>query len=161
LKGSPLTFFGYESWAGVVDDVQHNGHLCYQVRRGNGPARTNPNQQYFETGPGQHVDGLQLYGQSVSVEVLVHKDILAVREKHENAFFGSQKELEAQALALWNTDDQKAASALLTQHADAQATGVLKDWWALSEQLYIRYNDGNFNTPDSIAQPVFLTGMVA
>jgi dipeptidase len=83
------------------------------------------------------------------------KDIKAVREQHESRFFGLQKELEAQALALWTSGDEKAARALLTSHSDQQAANVLKDWWALSEQLYIRYNDGYLNTPDGIAQPVF------
>ncbi|MGD9948848.1 MAG: dipeptidase [Desulfobulbus sp.] len=83
------------------------------------------------------------------------KDIQAVREKYESQFFGLQKDLEVQALELWNKGDQKSARALLTKHSDQLAANVLKDWWALSEQLYIRYNDGYLNTPDGIAQPVF------
>lgn len=83
------------------------------------------------------------------------QDLRAVRDKHEARFFGLQKGLEAQAQALWNKGDQKAARALLTRHADKLAGDVLTDWWALSEQLYIRYNDGYLNTPDGIAQAVF------
>lgn len=83
------------------------------------------------------------------------KDIAAVRARHEDSFFGSQQEVEAQALALWNQGEQKAAQTLLSKHSQERAAGVLKDWWTLSEQLYIRYNDGYFNTPDGIAQPVF------
>jgi dipeptidase len=83
------------------------------------------------------------------------KDIQAVREKHEARFFGTQKDLEARALALWNKGDRKGTRALLTKHSDQQAAAVLKDWWALSESLYIRYDDGYLNTPDGIAQSVF------
>jgi dipeptidase len=52
-----------------------------------------------------------------------------------------------------NKGDKKAA--LLTTHSNQLATNVIKDWWALSERLYIRYNDGYLNTPDGIAQAVF------
>jgi dipeptidase len=83
------------------------------------------------------------------------KDIQAMREKHESMFFGTQKAQEARALALWNKGDQKAARALLTKHSEQLTQDVLKDWWALSEQLYIRYSDGYLNTPTGIAQPVF------
>ena len=83
------------------------------------------------------------------------KDIRALREEHESRFFGTQKELEARALELWNKGDGKGARALLTSYSDKQAAAVLRDWWALSESLYIRYNDGYLNTPDGIAQAVF------
>ena len=83
------------------------------------------------------------------------KDVRAVREKHESRFFGTQKELEARALELWNKGDGKGARALLTSYSDKQAAAVLRDWWALSESLYVRYNDGYLNTPDGIAQAVF------
>ena len=83
------------------------------------------------------------------------KDIHAVRDRHEILFFAARKDLEARALGLWNKGDRKAARALLTKHSDQLAADVIKDWWALSEQLYIRYNDGYLNTPDGIAQAVF------
>jgi len=83
------------------------------------------------------------------------KDLRAVREKHEARFFGLQEKLEAQAQALWARGDKKAAQALLTKHSDKLAADVLKDWWALSEQLYIRYNDGYLNTREGVAQAVF------
>lgn len=83
------------------------------------------------------------------------KDLRAVRENHEARFFGTQRQVEDQALALWNRGDTTGARTLLTRRSDSLAGDVLKDWWALSEQLYIRYNDGYFNTPDNIAQPVF------
>ena len=83
------------------------------------------------------------------------KDIRAVRDRHENTFFGTQPALETSALTLWNNGDQKAARTLLTKQSDQLSAEVLKDWWVLSEQLYIRYNDGYLNTPDGIAQAVF------
>ncbi|MGE4263267.1 MAG: dipeptidase [Desulfovibrio sp.] len=83
------------------------------------------------------------------------KDIHAVRDKHEARFFGLQKALEDKALALWKKGDAKAAQTLLTLHADMLAVDVLTDWWALSEQLYIRYNDGYLNTKAGVAQAVF------
>jgi hypothetical protein len=83
------------------------------------------------------------------------KDLRAVRDPFESRFFGLQQDLEAKALALWTRGDKKGAKALLTRHADKQADDVLKSWWTLSEQLYVRYNDGYRNDRDGIAQPVF------
>jgi len=83
------------------------------------------------------------------------KDLRAVRDPFESRFFGLQKDLEAKALALWTKGDKKGAKALLTRHSDKQAADVLKNWWTLSEQLYVRYNDGYRNDRDGIAQPVF------
>lgn len=83
------------------------------------------------------------------------KDIRATRDRHEARFFGMQKDLEAKARALWISGDEQGARAMLTSHGETLARDVLEDWWSLSEQLYIRYNDGYFNTPDNIAQAVF------
>lgn len=83
------------------------------------------------------------------------KDIRALRDKHEARFFGTQKAIEETALSLWKQGEQNAARLLLTERSSIFAANVLADWWELSEQLYIRYNDGYFNTPDNIAQPVF------
>ncbi|MEF2144204.1 MAG: C69 family dipeptidase [Desulfovibrionaceae bacterium] len=83
------------------------------------------------------------------------KDIRAMREKHESRFFSLRENMESEALRLWNKGDKTASRALLTQHSERLAEDVLKDWWALSEQLYIRYNDGYLNTPEGIAQAVF------
>lgn len=83
------------------------------------------------------------------------KDLRAVREKHEARFFGTRQQAEEKALALWNKGDKAGARALLAKRSEAFAKDVLADWWTLSENLYIRYNDGYFNTPDNVAQPVF------
>ena len=83
------------------------------------------------------------------------KDLRSVRDRHENRYFGTQQALEAKALALWNKGDKKGAQAFLAKNAEANAASVLKDWWALSEQLYVRYDDGYLNTKEGIAQAVF------
>ena len=83
------------------------------------------------------------------------KDIVKVRERYESAAFGELSALEDQALALWNKGDQKGARKLLTKDADTRARSLLKDWWNLSDQLYIRYNDGFLNTKEGLAQEVF------
>ena len=35
------------------------------------------------------------------------------------------------------------------------AQALLKDWWKLSEDLYLKYNDGYINDQKALAQPVF------
>ncbi|MCL5807654.1 MAG: C69 family dipeptidase [Deltaproteobacteria bacterium] len=83
------------------------------------------------------------------------KEIQAVRDRLEARFFGTQQEVEEEALALWKKGDKKGARSLLTRHADEQALNVLREWWLLSEHLYIKYNDGYLNTKAGIAQAVF------
>ncbi|WP_415520187.1 MAG: dipeptidase [Desulfovibrio aminophilus] len=83
------------------------------------------------------------------------QDIVKVREQYESAAFGELPALEDKALALWKKGDQKGARKLLTTDADTRAKALLKDWWNLSDQLYIKYNDGFLNTKDGLAQEVF------
>ena len=83
------------------------------------------------------------------------KDILAVRNRLEAQAFGTQAGREAQALDLWKKSDELGARALLTRYCDENARTVLNEWWKLSEQLYLKYNDGYLNTIDGIAQTVF------
>lgn len=83
------------------------------------------------------------------------QDIVKVRERYESAAFGEQPALEEKALALWKKGDQKGARKLLTADADTRAKALLKDWWNLSDQLYIKYNDGFLNTKEGLAQEVF------
>jgi dipeptidase len=83
------------------------------------------------------------------------KDIAAQRDHFESAAFGKQKGLEAQALKLWQAGKQAGARKLLTDHSKKNAEAVLAAWWKLSEDLYIKYNDGYINTPEEIAHPVF------
>ncbi|MBN1829151.1 MAG: C69 family dipeptidase, partial [Deltaproteobacteria bacterium] len=83
------------------------------------------------------------------------KDIQAVRDRFEASAFGKQQELEDQALSLWKNGEKNAARRLLTEYADELAADVLREWWKLSEQLYLKYNDGYLNTKAGIAQAVF------
>jgi dipeptidase len=63
--------------------------------------------------------------------------------------------LEQQANDLWKKGDLKGARKLLTSYSAENASAVLREWWKLSEDLYIKYNDGYLNTKTGIAQPVF------
>lgn len=83
------------------------------------------------------------------------QDIRSLREQFETDFLASRKEAESAAVILWNAGKKDAARELLTSRSEAIAARVLSGWWDLSEQLYIRYNDGYFNTPTAIATPVF------
>ena len=44
---------------------------------------------------------------------------------------------------------------MLTKYSEQNAATVLDKWWKLSEELYVKYNDGYINTRDEIARPVF------
>ena len=83
------------------------------------------------------------------------KDIHAKRDAFEAAFLGRQKELEAEALALWRGGKQEQARALLTHQADKNAANVLAEWWDLSHDLYVKYNDGYRNDAQGLAQSLF------
>ena len=83
------------------------------------------------------------------------KDIQEVQSRFESDTFGKQKALESKAQALWEAGDQKGAREQLTQYAEENTRAVLKQWWELSELLYLKYNDGYINTTESIAKPVF------
>lgn len=83
------------------------------------------------------------------------RDIAALRDKLEAEAFGDQTALEARALKMWEGGDQIGARLLLTKWADAYAQKVLHSWWSLSEQLYIKYNDGYLNTHEELAKPLF------
>ena len=83
------------------------------------------------------------------------EDIRTEQRRFEARSFGTQRAVEAEALALWNTGDQQGTRQMLTDYTDANATEVLAAWWQLSEKLYITYNDGYINAPGAIAQPVF------
>ena len=83
------------------------------------------------------------------------QDIHAVQGRYENVALARQTELEAQAVALWNSGDKHGARKFVTRYSDQNAAAVLKDWWKLSELLYVKYNDGYVNTDKEIAQPLF------
>lgn len=83
------------------------------------------------------------------------QNIRVVQERFEGNAFAGQKEIEAKALALWNQGDKMGARKLLTGYSDSNAAALLKEWWKLSEFLYVKYNDGYINTDKEIGQPVF------
>ena len=83
------------------------------------------------------------------------KDIAGMRDGFEARAFGKQKELERKANDLWKKGDQKGVRKLLTRYSAENASAVLREWWKLSEDLYIKYNDGYLNTKAGIAQAVF------
>ena len=83
------------------------------------------------------------------------KDIGAVRDRFEAQAFGTQAGRETEALDLWKKGDEAGTRALLTRYSDENANAVLKEWWKLAEQLYLKYNDGYLNTKDGIGQAVF------
>lgn len=83
------------------------------------------------------------------------QDIQAVRDKYETTAFRKQPNLEKEALALWNNGKRQEARELLTQYSQDNAQGLLQDWWKLSEDLYLKYNDGYINDQKALAQPVF------
>ncbi|WP_432738664.1 dipeptidase [Maridesulfovibrio sp. FT414] len=82
------------------------------------------------------------------------KDIHAVRDHFEMQAFGSQDELEQNAVELIEQGKNTEAAKLLTQYCANNAGNVLDAWWKLSEHLYIKYNDGYLNTKSGIAQSV-------
>lgn len=83
------------------------------------------------------------------------QDIRVIQERIEGTAFAKQQEMEAKALARWNKGDKIGARKLLTSYSDQNAALALKEWWKLSEFLYVKYNDGYINTDKEIGQPVF------
>lgn len=83
------------------------------------------------------------------------KDIKEKQQQFETRFFAEQPQLEASALELWNNGDQKGARTMLLDQEKKLADQVLQGWWKLSEDLYITYNDGYYNEPGNLAQPLF------
>jgi dipeptidase len=83
------------------------------------------------------------------------KDIRAEQGRFEARGFGGRQEVEARALALWESGDEQGARRLLSEHSAALADELLAAWWQLADHLYITYNDGYINTTETIAQPVF------
>jgi dipeptidase len=83
------------------------------------------------------------------------KDIRALRTEYASSFAQSQTELEAKAAALVLSGDRAGGASLLAAQAESIATQVLERWWRLSEELYVRYNDGYYNTPGNPGQTVF------
>lgn len=82
-------------------------------------------------------------------------DLRLEQRRLEGGFFGGRKPVEAKALEMWNSGDQEGARKWLGKYTEDCAAEVLKAWWTLSENLYLKYNDGYINTPGGLATPVF------
>ena len=63
--------------------------------------------------------------------------------------------MEKQAKDLWDKGDTKGARKALAGYSGDYCARLLGEWWALSELLYVKYNDGYINTGKELAQPVF------
>ena len=83
------------------------------------------------------------------------QDIHKLRDHFESSAFGKQAEIENNVLARWQSGDHKGARELLSRYSDNNANAVLDNWWKLSEDLYLKYNDGYYNDKQAIAQPLF------
>lgn len=83
------------------------------------------------------------------------QDIRALRDQYESRAFGRQQSVESQAAALWRQNDPAGALKVLRRYSDDNAEQVLQDWWKLSEQLYVKYNDGYLNDKKGIGQELF------
>lgn len=83
------------------------------------------------------------------------RDLNAVRNRFEARAFGKQAQIEEKALALWKNGDREDATQVLAEYSGEYTEQVLNAWWKLTEQLYVKYNDGYLNTKSGIAQEVF------
>jgi len=83
------------------------------------------------------------------------KDLNSKRDNLEQKAFDYQPELEAMALKAWEAGDYEKTVNMLTEYSDNNADQVLDAWWTLSEDIYLKYNDGYLNTEAGIAQSIF------
>lgn len=83
------------------------------------------------------------------------QDIRKLRNHFESRAFGKQAELEANALKLWQNGEQQSAREMLTRYSEKNTNEILDSWWKLSEDLYLKYNDGYYNDKRAIGQPLF------
>ena len=63
-----------------------------------------------------------------------------VRDSLENSYFANQLTIEKQAVALYNTDKEKAIS-LLNQYSNDKAQQMLHRWKDLAVHLIVKFND--------------------
>ena len=63
-----------------------------------------------------------------------------VRDSLENSYFANQLAIEKQAVALYNTDKEKAIS-LLNQYSNDKAQQMLHHWKNLAVRLIVKFND--------------------
>lgn len=92
--------------------------------------------------------------------------VKAVRDRLEDSYAARQNDIEAQALALYQTSPEQ-AKAFLNHYSDTTAVSMLAAWKELGEYLIVKYNDqtvreekdGKFvMTPDGLGAAPKRTG---
>ncbi len=68
------------------------------------------------------------------------EDLKRVWQPIETAAFGKQKEIEEEALKLFQTDPAQ-AEAFLTKYCHGIADRAVEDYWKLGEFLWSKYNN--------------------
>ena len=74
------------------------------------------------------------------------QDIQKAYTDFENSFSELQSTIETRAKTLYK-ENPKACRDYLTRYCNETSQRVVDDWWALSEYLIIKYNDGYINQP--------------
>jgi dipeptidase len=78
-------------------------------------------------------------------------DILLRQEEIEDGEFSAQKDVDAEALVLYE-NDQAQARAYLTGYCIDNAKSVVDRWWDLADTLIVKYNDGYVNVPKTAGE---------
>ena len=85
----------------------------------------------------------------------MYKDLSAVRDKLETDMDAKRIEVEKKAGILYSQGKKKEAVKVLNQFSKEQSQIILKAWWKLAEDLFVKYENGYLNTQEKIAKPVF------
>jgi len=81
------------------------------------------------------------------------RDINALQDSIETAELAAVERVGGEALALLE-EDRGLALDVLTGYSVSNAEAVVTRWWALSDHLIAKYDDGYVNAPDSMAGEV-------
>jgi len=68
------------------------------------------------------------------------RDLRAVWEPMEEELFARQTEVEAEALSLFESDPAR-AQAFLTEYSQGWANRAVEQYWALGDELWVKYNN--------------------
>lgn len=74
---------------------------------------------------------------------LMIEDVKKVQQELENGFVTIMPAIDAAALTLWETGDEKAARDFLTTYTHNATTKTVKRWKELGQYLLVKYKDGN------------------
>jgi dipeptidase len=83
----------------------------------------------------------------------MHEDIKLMQEKYETLSLSRLQEVESYVAGIISTRPEKAVK-YLTEFCAGNFDEIVKAWWAFSEYLIVRYNDGFINEKGKMAQPV-------